>query len=334
MQQVVESYWLFGVICLVIALVLMRLLFRERITLQGSMSYLAFLLVLGFMALFPRQAESVAHALGFTLLSNFFFCVAIAALAILHLRALVTLSRVQLRSIALTQELAILQEKLERVIDRQEAHANVSTQSGRSDPTASSTMSVDRRAVEHDLTRGAGAGQLDHDAIAVGHGIVLARDADREVLHAATVRRARACHGAHAAGVRIDLDEPARDTSGEVVVVGLDLECRRRVDRRCHRTPQNDRARTGSRERYDATRDRIGRRGRVDGAASPDRGPVSAGVSGRGGTEREGEGKQCDLHHVVTPDHEATHGAPATIRRYRCVTSSLTYGDDFAIADA
>lgn len=131
MQQVVESYWLFGVICLVIAVVLMRLLFRERITLQGSMSYLAFLLVLGFMALFPHAAEQVAHALGFTLLSNFFFCVAIAALAILHLRALVTLSRVQLRSIALTQELAILQERLERVIDRQEAHADASTRSGR-----------------------------------------------------------------------------------------------------------------------------------------------------------------------------------------------------------
>ena len=70
------------------------------------------------MALFPRTAEDVAHALGFTLLSNFFFCVAIAALAILHLRALVMLSRVQLRSIALTQELAIVQEKLDRSLEK------------------------------------------------------------------------------------------------------------------------------------------------------------------------------------------------------------------------
>ena len=36
-------------------------------------------------------------------------------LAILHLRALVTLSKVQLRSVVLTQELAILSEKIERV---------------------------------------------------------------------------------------------------------------------------------------------------------------------------------------------------------------------------
>lgn len=113
MQQV-ENYWLFGAVCLVIALVLLRLLFRERITLQGSMSYLAFLVLLGSMAVFPGFTDRIAHALGFTLLSNFFFCTAIAALAVLHLRALVTLSRVQLRSIVLTQELAILQERMDR----------------------------------------------------------------------------------------------------------------------------------------------------------------------------------------------------------------------------
>lgn len=114
-QQLAENYWLFGVAALVIALVLIRLLFRERITLQGSMSFLAFLTLLGVMALFPSYTQRVATKLGFTLLSNFFFCTAIAALAILHLRALVTLSKVHLRSIALTQELAIIQEKLERV---------------------------------------------------------------------------------------------------------------------------------------------------------------------------------------------------------------------------
>jgi hypothetical protein len=119
MNNVVENYWMFGVVCLVIALVLLRLLFRERITLQGSMSYLAFLVVLGAMAILPHQTQRIAKALGFTLLSNFFFCTAIAALAILHLRALVTLSRVHIRTIALTQELAILQEKLERSLNKQ-----------------------------------------------------------------------------------------------------------------------------------------------------------------------------------------------------------------------
>jgi hypothetical protein len=107
--------WVFAAVCLAIALVLMRLILRERITLQGSMSYLVFLGVLGGMVVFPDLTGWVAHALGFSTLANFFFCAAIAALIILHLRALVTLSRVQLRSIALTQELAILQEKLDRI---------------------------------------------------------------------------------------------------------------------------------------------------------------------------------------------------------------------------
>ena len=102
MPQVTDEYLIFAIACLAIALVLLRLLLRERITLQGSMSYLAFLLVLGAMAVFPNLTLRVARALGFTLMSNFLFCTAIAALAILHLRALVTLSRVQLRSIALT----------------------------------------------------------------------------------------------------------------------------------------------------------------------------------------------------------------------------------------
>jgi len=127
MQQQTEEYYrfhdgagnvVFAGVCLVIAIVLARLILRERITLQGSMSYLAFVLVIGAMALFPEQAGAVAHALGFSTLANFFFCTGIAALAILHLRALVTLSRVQLRSIVLTQELALLQEKLDRVIEK------------------------------------------------------------------------------------------------------------------------------------------------------------------------------------------------------------------------
>ena len=115
MQQVAEDYWPFGAACVVISLVLIRLLARERITLQGSMSYLAFLVLLGAMAVFSGTTTRLAHALGFTLMSNFFFCTAIAALAVLHLRALVMLSKVHLRSIALTQELSLLQERLDRV---------------------------------------------------------------------------------------------------------------------------------------------------------------------------------------------------------------------------
>ena len=111
--------WIFGLVCVVIAIVLLRLILRERITLQGSMSYLGFCVVVGFMALFPDVTGRVAHALGFWDMSNFFFSAAIAGLAILHLRALVTLSKVHLRSIALAQEVAILQEKLERTSERE-----------------------------------------------------------------------------------------------------------------------------------------------------------------------------------------------------------------------
>jgi hypothetical protein len=106
--------WIFAGVCLVIALVLLRLLVRERITLQGSMSYLTFLGVLGGMALFSGPSAKLAQWLGFTLLSNFFFCTAIALLATLHLRALVLLSKVHMRSIALTQEVALLSERLDR----------------------------------------------------------------------------------------------------------------------------------------------------------------------------------------------------------------------------
>jgi hypothetical protein len=113
-QQVAENYWVFALVCLLIGLVLVRLLFRERVTLQGSMSFLAFLTLLGLMAIFPGITMRVARALGFTLMSNFLFCTAIAALAILHLRSLVTISKLQLRSISLTQELAIVQERLDR----------------------------------------------------------------------------------------------------------------------------------------------------------------------------------------------------------------------------
>jgi hypothetical protein len=104
----------FAGVCAAIMLVMLRLLFRERITLQGSMSYLSFLALLGSIAVFPNLWARVASYLGFTLLSNFFFVTAIAALAILHLRSLTTISKITLRTVALTQELAILQERLDR----------------------------------------------------------------------------------------------------------------------------------------------------------------------------------------------------------------------------
>jgi hypothetical protein len=122
MRQV-EHYWLFAATCLAIAIVLLRLILRQRITLQSSLSYLAFLVLLAGVSLVPGVTSWLAQQMGFQLPSNFFFALAIAALAVLHLLALMTISRVELRSITLTQELGLLQEKLDRVLKMNEAQA-------------------------------------------------------------------------------------------------------------------------------------------------------------------------------------------------------------------
>src|SRR5688500_9249428 len=114
MNPIGENYLVFAIACLVIALVMARLLLRERVTLQGSLSFLAFLLVLGLMAVFPTHTQYLATKLGFTVVSNFLFRTALAAPALLHLRALVPLSKGQLRTTALPQELAVLQAKIDR----------------------------------------------------------------------------------------------------------------------------------------------------------------------------------------------------------------------------
>ena len=108
------KYWSFAAVCALVAVVLLRLVLRERLMLQGSISYISFLGVLGLMALFPEQTTLLSRYMGFTLLSNFFFAVSVGLLALLHLRALITLSKVHMRTVALTQELAIVQERLDR----------------------------------------------------------------------------------------------------------------------------------------------------------------------------------------------------------------------------
>jgi hypothetical protein len=110
-----ERYWLFAAFCLIVATLLLRLILRERITLQSSLGLLATLVALVIQAVFPDLTASVARLMGFALPSNFFFTLAIGALLMLHVGTLVTLSRTELRSITLTQELALLREKLDRL---------------------------------------------------------------------------------------------------------------------------------------------------------------------------------------------------------------------------
>jgi hypothetical protein len=114
MQQF-EQYWLFAAFCLVITTVLLRLVLRDRITLQSSLWLFLLLVGLLVLAVAPNLTATVAHAMGFVLPSNFFFALAVSALLLLHVHALVTLSRTELRSITHTQEIALLRERLDRM---------------------------------------------------------------------------------------------------------------------------------------------------------------------------------------------------------------------------
>ena len=108
MDPIVGRYWLFALLCLGLAAAILRLIAREHVTIQASLFYVLALLAGAAMALFPEGAVFIARRMGFALLANWFFAVAIAALSFLHLTALISLSRVETRSIALTQELGIL----------------------------------------------------------------------------------------------------------------------------------------------------------------------------------------------------------------------------------
>lgn len=111
-----RRYWLFAALCVGVALFMFRMVIKERVTLQASLSFLLVLLLTAGVAVFPELATWMALQMGFTLASNFFFAVGLGALAFLHLASLVHLSRVQLRSVTLTQELALVQEKLDRTL--------------------------------------------------------------------------------------------------------------------------------------------------------------------------------------------------------------------------
>jgi hypothetical protein len=118
MQQI-EEHWVFAGFCVAVMLLLVRLIVRERVTLQSSLALLGLLAAMLAMAIFPELLFWLAARMGFALPSNFLFAMGIAALVLLNVATLVTLSRVELRSIALTQELGLLQEKLDRVAGRE-----------------------------------------------------------------------------------------------------------------------------------------------------------------------------------------------------------------------
>lgn len=110
-----ERYAIFSVVCFVYAVAIFWMLFRRRVTLQSSLMYLLLMvgLGLGFVAL--HYVPDVVPLLGFVLPANLFFSVSIATLAFLHLSGLVSMSRLEERSTTLVQEVALLQEQIDRI---------------------------------------------------------------------------------------------------------------------------------------------------------------------------------------------------------------------------
>lgn len=129
-----ERYWIFAGVCAFVALLILRLVLRERLTLQGSLAYLTALGSLALLAVVPELGTWIAVRMGFALASNFVFAAAIAGLAVLHLLALIAISRLELRSVALVQEVAILRSEIEQLSARIPREA--SGASNASEPTA------------------------------------------------------------------------------------------------------------------------------------------------------------------------------------------------------
>jgi hypothetical protein len=111
----VEQYWVFVIGCLIVIGFLVRLLLRERVSLQHSLAFLVFMLGVVVVALFPSLTARLGGLLGFDLPSNFFFALLIGVLILLHVGTVIALSRLEARTIALTQELGLMQEQLSKL---------------------------------------------------------------------------------------------------------------------------------------------------------------------------------------------------------------------------
>ncbi|MCG5053916.1 MAG: DUF2304 family protein [Myxococcales bacterium] len=110
-----ERYAAFGAICIGFALLILYLVFKRRLALQASLLFLLLMLGLGAGFFLLHFAPEIVSILGFTLPANLLFSVGLGTLTFVHLLSLISLSRLERRSITLTQDLALLQEKVERL---------------------------------------------------------------------------------------------------------------------------------------------------------------------------------------------------------------------------
>lgn len=115
MEETLARYWIFGIVCLAYASVVVWLLFHRRLSLQSSLAYLLLVGGLGLGSLLLAWNPRLVATLGFELPSNLIFAASIGALSLLHLFALMSMSKLESRSVTLVQELALLQEQLNRL---------------------------------------------------------------------------------------------------------------------------------------------------------------------------------------------------------------------------
>jgi len=141
-----ERYWIFAICCTFVVVLLVRLLLRERVSLQHSLAFLLFMLGALATAVFPSLTYRLGRLMGFALPSNFFFAILIGVLVMLHLGTVIALSRLEARTIALTQELGLVQEQVARLSGVQPHRGGASESAAHGQPANEATTAVAGRA--------------------------------------------------------------------------------------------------------------------------------------------------------------------------------------------
>jgi len=110
-----ERYALFAAVCVGYALTVLWLVFRRRLQLQSSLVYLFLIAAFAGAIVLVTYVPGVVTALGFALPSNLLFACAIGILGLLHLIGLINVSRLEVRSTTMVQEIALLQQQLDKL---------------------------------------------------------------------------------------------------------------------------------------------------------------------------------------------------------------------------
>lgn len=107
------------IVSLVFIAVIIRLIQRKHLSMKYSFLWLILLLVMLLCALLPILPYRLSGLLGFEVPANFIFLVAIFFLLAIALSLSIIVSKQQRRITTLIQELAILENKVDKAIDGQ-----------------------------------------------------------------------------------------------------------------------------------------------------------------------------------------------------------------------